>query len=167
MHFHRREDFAEALAGEGVDELVHQAAGPLDGGKVGVHHVLLFGVIALHALTPITREQPRAGHEAWTPRVRLKQVLRSRASRALAQDDTLTRGLRNLCTTRCVALGVGARGAYTRGHSEPRHGDVCLPEPAPRLPGPPSWRPRVSSALRPDPQSHDPLCRRSLMRPSW
>src|SRR5207248_366271 len=36
-------------------------------------------------------------------------------------------------TTRCVALGVGARGAYTRGHSETRHGDVCLPEPAPRL----------------------------------
>src|SRR5881394_2157389 len=41
--------------------------------------------------------------------------------------------LGNLCTTRCVALGVGARGAYTRGHSETRHGDVCLPEPAPRL----------------------------------
>src|SRR5256885_4545461 len=72
MHFHRREDFAEALAGEGVDELVHQAAGPLDGGGIGVHHVLLFGVIALHALIPITREQPRPGHEAWTPRVRLK-----------------------------------------------------------------------------------------------
>src|SRR2546423_7597853 len=73
----------------------------------------------------------------------LKQVLRSRAARALAQDDTLTRGLRNLCTTRCVALGVGARGAYTRGHSETRHGDVCLPEPAPRLRVAPSWRPRV------------------------
>src|SRR5205807_8708459 len=41
--------------------------------------------------------------------------------------------LGNLCTTRCVALGVGARGAYTRGHSATRHGDVCLPEPAPRL----------------------------------
>src|SRR3989440_9450783 len=37
-----------------------------------------------------------------------------------------------LCTTRCVAVGVGARGAYTRGHSETRHGDVCLPQPAPR-----------------------------------
>src|SRR5205807_9468615 len=48
-----------------------------------------------------------------------------------------------LCTTRCVALGVGARGAYTRGHSETRHGDVRLPEPAPRLRVPPSWRPRV------------------------
>src|SRR2546421_1098675 len=84
MDFQRREHFPEALAGEGVDELVHQAAGPLDGGEVGVHHVLLFGVIALHALTPITREQPRAGHEAWTPRVRLKQVLRSRAFRALS-----------------------------------------------------------------------------------
>src|SRR2546430_2626486 len=84
MDFQRREDFAEALTGEGVDELVHQAAGPLDGGEVGVHHGLLFGVIALHALTPITREQPRAGHEAWTPRVRLKQVLRSRAFRALS-----------------------------------------------------------------------------------
>src|SRR5256885_11771991 len=85
MHFHRREDFAEALAGEGVDELVHQAAGPLDGGKVGVHHVLLFGVIALHALTPITREQPRAGHEAWTRRVAVLQgLLFSRVSRGAA-----------------------------------------------------------------------------------
>src|SRR2546423_11168136 len=124
MDFQRREDFAEALTGEGVDELVHQAAGPLDGGEVGVHHGLLFGVVALHALTPITREQPRAGHEAWTPRVRLKQVLRSRASRAPAQDDTLTRGLGNLCTTRCVALGGGARGAQTRGDSAPRHTDA-------------------------------------------
>src|SRR5437763_16037959 len=154
MHFQRREDFAEALAGEGVDEFVHQAAGPLDGGEVGVHHVLLFGVIALHALTSITCERPRAGHEAWTPRVRLKQVLRSRASRALAQDDTLTRGLRNLCTTRCVALGAGARGAYPRGHAETRHGDVCLPDPAPRLRAAPSWRPRLQTALRPAPPRH-------------
>src|SRR5437762_12555452 len=80
MHFHRREDFAEALAGERVDEFVHQAAGPLDGGEVGVHHVLLFGVIALHALTSITCERPRAGHEAWTPRLRLF----SRVSRGAA-----------------------------------------------------------------------------------
>src|SRR5207253_10671571 len=50
--------------------------------------------------------------------------------------------LGNLCTTH-RALGVGARGAYTRGHSEKRHGDVCLPEPAPRLRVPLSWRPRV------------------------
>src|SRR5437868_5151109 len=79
------------------------------------------------------------------PRARsvLKQVLRSRACRALAQDDTLTRGLGNLCTTRCVALAVGARGAYTRAHSETRHGDVSRPEPAPRLRVAPSWRPRV------------------------
>src|SRR5256885_13159178 len=58
-------------------------------------------------------------------------------------DHARRRRLRNLCTTRYVALGVGARGAYTRGHSEIRHGDVCLPEPAPRLRVPPSWRPRV------------------------
>src|SRR5437588_5526371 len=51
--------------------------------------------------------------------------------------------LGNLCTTRCVALGGGARGAYTRGHSETRHGDVCLPEPAPRIRVAPSWRPAV------------------------
>src|SRR5947208_5459060 len=99
----------------------------------------------------MTREQPCVGHEAWTPRVPLKQVLRSRASRAPAQDDTLTRGLGNLCTTRCVALAVGAAGAYTRGHCETRHVVVCLPEPAPRRGVPPSGRPRVESALRPDP----------------
>src|SRR5207237_10643485 len=57
--------------------------------------------------------------------------------------EKIRRRFRYLCTTRCVALGVGARGAYTRGHSETRHGDVCLPEPAPRLRVPPSWRPRV------------------------
>src|SRR5881398_299888 len=48
-------------------------------------------------------------------------------------EGTRSRTLGNLCTTRCVALGVGARGAYTRGHSETRYGDVCLREPAPRL----------------------------------
>src|SRR5437660_10110075 len=55
--------------------------------------------------------------------------------------------------------GAGGRGygAYTRGQSETRHGDVCLPEPAPRLRVPPPWRPRVSSALRPDLQLHDHL----------
>src|SRR5438874_3044025 len=42
-------------------------------------------------------------------------------------EGTRSRTLGNLGTTRCVALGVGARGAYTRGHPETRHGDVCLP----------------------------------------
>src|SRR2546430_4452546 len=50
--------------------------------------------------------------------------------------------------SRCVALGVGARGAYTRGHSETRHGDVCLPEPAPRRRVPPSRSEEHTSELQ-------------------
>src|SRR5437764_14670518 len=51
-----------------------------------------------------------------------------------------------------VALGVGARVAYTRGHSKTRHGDVWLYEPAPRLRFPLSWRLHEPSALPPDHQ---------------
>src|SRR5439155_220012 len=67
--------------------------------------------------------------------------------------------LGNVCTTRCVALGVGARGAYTRGHSETRHVDVCPPEPAPRLRILPSLAP--SRVKRPPPRPPAP---RSLVQ---
>src|SRR5207248_9382210 len=70
----------------------------------------------------------RKGERGWTWGGKVLATRRVGDPRACARGQ-----LRKLCTTRCVALGVGARGAYTRGHSETRYGDVCLREPAPRL----------------------------------
>ena len=51
VHLERCEDGPEALTGEGVHELHQQPTGALDGGQIGVHHVLLFGVVVFGALT--------------------------------------------------------------------------------------------------------------------
>src|SRR2546430_17617480 len=119
--------------------------------------------LSLHDALPISGGRGPHRGRSRDVRARVRPVERPARRRASEACSGPRPPLGSLCTTRCVALGVGATGAL--------HARALRNTPRGRVPARASSAPPRSAFLapsrvkrpRPDPQRHDHLCRRSLV----